>query len=922
MMRLQLHWLRELPARTGEKKLQAREPVSVDKKFSDPLLRVIVGSAALLGVLHIGLFFFRESEPVLAEIPMFVPMMHGFVVLEASTIAFLALGSHRALRNPVLYWIGIAFASISIFNIFYILSWPGLRADGQPIMGLLSGTAAWIIGIGQIFFSVLLIVGVSVRWPGEHALKGTKWAWSVAGWFVLVTLVNELLIAFEQNLPSMIGPAGTFTLLLLILAAVTAFLYATGAMTFSRYYIRSHDMLSGYVALDLTLLFYSLLGIVMTTKRYTLMWYTSRMLAIAGGMIVLFGLLLAYVRLYQKEQEKSRELETSITKRELAEAENRALNRELERKVQERSDALASVRTQNNLLQAVQRAQTRFISEGSPEKLFDDLLRDLLVVTNSEFGFIGEILFTEDGEPYLRDRAITDISWNEEARKIYQKFADEKGLDFYNVRGLWGTVILTGEPVISNDPANDPRSSAMPDGHPQLHSFLGVPFHMDGKVIGMAGLANRPGGYDKEFVNLLQPYVATCAAIIEAHRNDNRRREAVEQLAQTHAALELKVLDRTAELELANKKLVLEIQERRRAEQAITAERQRLYDVLETLPVYVCLLDSEYYMPFANRNFRETFGEPRGRRCHDFLFNRTEPCDICETYTVMKTRAPHHWYWTGPNGRDYDIYDFPFIDTDGSFLILEMGVDITERKQAEDSLKQTLADLTRSNADLEKFAYVASHDLQEPLRNVAGCLQLLEQKYGNQLDADADQYIGYAIEGAVRMKELVQDLLAYSRIGTRGKPPELVDCEEALGQTIRNLGSAISEAGAVITHGPLPTVLADDTQLLQVFQNLIQNAIKFRRDEPPHVHVSAVKYADEWIFSVQDNGIGIESRYFDRIFEIFQRLNKRERYDGTGMGLAIVKKVVDRHRGRVWVESEPGKGTTFYFTILEKGIPT
>jgi signal transduction histidine kinase len=368
--------------------------------------------------------------------------------------------------------------------------------------------------------------------------------------------------------------------------------------------------------------------------------------------------------------------------------------------------------------------------------------------------------------------------------------------------------------------------------------------------------------------------------------------------------------------------LGLEIEERKSAEGRITAERQQLYDVLETLPVYVCLLDADYHMPFANRYFRETFGESLGRPCYDFLFNLTEPCEICETYTVMKTRAPHHWYWTGPNGRNYDIYDFPFTDTDGSFLILEMGIDITERKQAEDALNQTLADLTRSNADLEKFAYVASHDLQEPLRNVAGCLQLLEQKYKNNLDAQADQYIGYAIEGAVRMKALVQDLLAYSRIGTRGRPVEQVDCQQILSRTIANLRPAIADAGAVIAHDPLPTVLADDTQLLQVFQNLIQNAIKFRQDEPPQVHVSAVKNDDEWVFSVRDNGIGIESRYFDRIFEIFQRLNKRERYDGTGMGLAIVKKVVESHRGRLWVESEPEKGTTFYFTIPEKGIPT
>jgi signal transduction histidine kinase len=245
----------------------------------------------------------------------------------------------------------------------------------------------------------------------------------------------------------------------------------------------------------------------------------------------------------------------------------------------------------------------------------------------------------------------------------------------------------------------------------------------------------------------------------------------------------------------------------------------------------------------------------------------------------------------------------------------ELEEQIAQRKKAEAVLKQTLADLTRSNEDLQQFAYVASHDLQEPLRNVASCVQLLEKNYKGKLDDDADQYIRYAIDGAVRMKALIQDLLYYSRIATRWKPRVLIDCEEILDLTAKNLSSAITEAGAVITHDPLPTVSGDDTQLLQVMQNLIANAIKFRSHEPPTVHVSAVRNGNEWVFSVKDNGIGIESQHLDRIFMIFQRLHKRSQYDGTGMGLAIVKKVVERHGGRVWVESEPGNGATFYFTI-------
>jgi len=307
-----------------------------------------------------------------------------------------------------------------------------------------------------------------------------------------------------------------------------------------------------------------------------------------------------------------------------------------------------------------------------------------------------------------------------------------------------------------------------------------------------------------------------------------------------------------------------------------------------------------------------------GRRCHEFLFDRTEPCEICETYTVMKTGARHHWYWTGPNGRDYDIYDFPFTDIDGSLLILEMGIDITEQKQAETARKQILDELIRSNADLEQFAYVASHDLQEPLRNVASCMQLLEKRYRSKLDAEADKLIWYAVDSVARMKALIIDLLAYSRVSTRGNALKPLESEEVLKQTLRALRPSIEETGCVITHDPLPAIEGDFTQLMQVVQNLISNAIKFRGTDSPRIHVSASRNGVEWVFSVTDNGIGIETRHLDRIFLIFQRLHKKTQYQGTGMGLAIVKKIIERHHGRIWVESEPGKGTTFFFTIPAK----
>jgi light-regulated signal transduction histidine kinase (bacteriophytochrome) len=230
-------------------------------------------------------------------------------------------------------------------------------------------------------------------------------------------------------------------------------------------------------------------------------------------------------------------------------------------------------------------------------------------------------------------------------------------------------------------------------------------------------------------------------------------------------------------------------------------------------------------------------------------------------------------------------------------------------------------DLARSNADLEQFAYVASHDLQEPLRMVANYTQLLGRRYKGKLDQDADEFIDFAVDGATRMQRLIEDLLAFSRVGTRGKELAPVACQDAFDRALTNLATLVEETGAVITHDPLPVVVGDDGQLGQLFQNLIANGIRFRGAETPRIHISVAREGDEWKLAVQDNGIGIDTQYADRIFIIFQRLHTREAYPGTGIGLAICKRIVERHGGRIWVESDGTHGATFRFTLRAADVP-
>ncbi len=374
-----------------------------------------------------------------------------------------------------------------------------------------------------------------------------------------------------------------------------------------------------------------------------------------------------------------------------------------------------------------------------------------------------------------------------------------------------------------------------------------------------------------------------------------------------------------------------DISERKRTENELKQSYQLTKTIIDSMNDAISLIDvRDFTLIGVNSVFLKEYGfsdesEVLGKHCYEITHRRkdfcTAPDDICPLAETVKSGghfAVDHVHYGAQGEKIYvEVTTSPITDENGKVVqVVHVSRDITERKRAEQERERMLADIARSNKELEQFAYVASHDLQEPLRMVAAYMGLLEKKYHGRLDDKADRYIHFAVDGALRMQRLIDGLLAYSRIASRGSPFRPVDLNHVFEDAVKNLSEAVRESSARITKDDLPVVTADETQMLQLFQNLIANAIKFRTpDAPPEIHIAAGKKGNEWTFRVRDNGIGIESEYFDRVFQIFQRLHSPQEYAGTGIGLAVCKKIVERHRGRIWIESAPGKGSTFFFTI-------
>ncbi|MBY8982524.1 MAG: PAS domain S-box protein [Candidatus Lokiarchaeota archaeon] len=366
-----------------------------------------------------------------------------------------------------------------------------------------------------------------------------------------------------------------------------------------------------------------------------------------------------------------------------------------------------------------------------------------------------------------------------------------------------------------------------------------------------------------------------------------------------------------------------EISKRKYAEQKLKESEEKYSFITENANDLIDIINIKLEIEYVNEEVhKKVLGYSKKDLIGNLLLNFVHPDDFLTAMKVLKggfkkgetegtIRFQHKngtWIWLEIKGK-------AFLDNDGKQKALLISRDETKRKKAEDDLKATMEELKRSNEDLENFAYVASHDLQEPLRMVASFTQLLAKRYKDELDSEAHEYIDFAVDGAKRMQQLINDLLTYSQVRTHAKPFTQLDLNEILEKVLKDLKYSIEESNALFMYDSLPVIMGDKSQISQVFQNLISNGLKFNDKEYPLINISAESKKSHWLFSIRDNGIGIDSKYYDSIFKIFKRLHSRKDYPGTGIGLSICKRIIKRHGGEIWIESKLGKGSVFYFSI-------
>jgi PAS domain S-box-containing protein len=667
------------------------------------------------------------------------------------------------------------------------------------------------------------------------------------------------------------------------------------------------------------------------------------------------------------------------------------------------------------------------LQSESEEELAEETLRVAEQVTNSRFGFIGEI----GQDNLLHETAISDPGWFQYSLPGKTSHGEPPG-DFRNA-GLYGKVLSEGESLLINDPASHPYSIDTPEGHSALTSFLSVPLKYGNKVTGLIALGNRDGGFGREQLEAVQALASTYVetlfkyrverALLESEKRERDNARLVKQFldfspipiwmaydpecltvttnlaaarlmgitpgtnvsqvsglkeeipkfevfrngkrlnpddlplnyAVSHAT---SVGDIELEMRLANgtKKILLgastalfdadgqvlggisaylDITERKKLESKVLQAKQEWEMTFDAVPDMIAILDPDYRIMRVNQAMAKKVGllpeEFIGKKCFEIIHGTDSPVENCPYIMTCREQTEHRaeLFESRMDGH-FLVTTSPLFNEAGELTAaIHVARDITDQKKAEEEIKslnmelqnslRQLEDynrkLQRSNEDLQHFASIVSHDLQEPLRTVSSFVQLLARRYHDRLDDKAAVFMEHITEGTGHMQKLLNDLLAYSRVGGGDLTRTEVNLENVLIDIKRKLDRKIKENRAEITGSGLPEVLGDEMQLFTLLQNLISNALKYRGPEPPRVKVSAQQRDNNWIISVQDNGIGFDQKHAEQIFLIFQRLHLRNEYEGTGIGLAICKKIVERHGGRIWAKSQPGRGTTIYFSL-------
>ncbi|MDH5680672.1 MAG: ATP-binding protein [Spirochaetota bacterium] len=581
------------------------------------------------------------------------------------------------------------------------------------------------------------------------------------------------------------------------------------------------------------------------------MFSTTFFAAIVGG--------LAIYAVYRRFQLTNKRLKEEISGRELAES---------------------GSKNSLQLLKAISKAQSQFILDVDSRELFNNILDTLLLSTSSEYGFIGEVLYKPDGSPYLKTHAITNIAWNKETSDFYEENAPN-GLEFYNLKSLFGVVMTSGETVIANSPGTDPRGCGIPEGHPPLNAFLGVPFYQGKKLVGMVGVANRPQGYNYDLVDFLEPLLSTCANLIEAYRNDKIKTE-------TESAL--------IDSEARNRALINAIPDMMFR---ISSEGQ-LLDFKDMNNC--CLIQSKESI--LNKNIRSLFQKN--------LYEKV----LIHSEKVLETHELQSFEWQYTLMENNKMYYEGRISPSGQNQVLVIIRDITSRKIAEEKQNQLVSDLETANKDLQDFAYIVSHDLKAPLRAIGSLSSWIATDYADAFDDDGREQLDMLTNRVSRMHSLIEGILQYSRVGRVREKVIQVNVRQMIHDILDSL--VIPPHIDIQVAEELPEIACEAIRLQQVFMNLVTNSINYMDKDKGKIKISCESKNGHYEFSVSDNGPGIDPKYHQKIFQIFQTLHRKDDIESTGVGLSIVKKIIETFGGQIWLESRPGEHTSFYFTIPKK----